>query len=208
MTSLPPIPILIPTFPHQKSQSLPEEWELRLSCLLFRLVIYPVPETRIRKMSWKPWKTRTGGRTAEVSELGERKFYPLSISKAALIIKCSRIWEKKYGKGAKHVVKQREEETEKKRVKEEKGRQREAAAKRPHWATKRVFEPPRQTDSGYGGRIAAKTGGGDKRVGGQPPLKKPRREDKALHPSWEAKKRMKEKESAAIIPSAGNKIVF
>ena len=42
----------------------------------------------------------------------------------------------------------------------------------------------------------------------QPPLKKPRREDKALHPSWEAKKRMKEKEPAAIIPSAGKRIVF
>ena len=42
----------------------------------------------------------------------------------------------------------------------------------------------------------------------QAPLKKLRREDKALHPSWEAKKRMKEKEPAAIIPSAGNKIVF
>ena len=161
-------------------------------------------------MDWKPWKTRTGGRTAEVNELGERKFYPLPLSKAALIIKRSRIWEKKYGKGAKHVVKQREEETEKKRMKEEKGRQREAAAKRPHWATKKVFEPPRQTDSGYGGRVAAKSGGagGDERVDGQPPLKKPRRGDKAPHPSWEAKKRMKEKESAAIMPSAGKKIVF
>ncbi|KAF9648027.1 Bud-site selection protein [Thelephora ganbajun] len=120
------------------------------------------------------------------------------------------IWEKKYGKGAKHVVKRQEEETEKKRVKEEKRRQREATAKRPHWATKKVFEPPKQTDSGYGGRIAVKSGGGSGggRMDGQPLLKKPRREDKALHPSWEAKKKMKEKESAAIIPPAGKKIVF
>ena len=87
------------------------------------MVISSVQEIRIRKMSWKPWKTRVGGRTTEVSELGERKFYPLSISKAALIIKCSKIWEKKYGKGAKHAVKQREEETEKGRImKEEKHR--------------------------------------------------------------------------------------
>jgi hypothetical protein len=126
----------------------------------------------------------------------------------------SRIWEMKYGKGAKHVVKHREEEAEKKEIKEEKRRQREAAAKRPHWATKKAFEPPRRTDSGYEGRIAAKSGGGGgtrgegERVDGQPPLKKPRREDKALHPSWEAKKRMKEKESAAIVPPAGKKIVF
>ena len=149
------------------------------------------------------------GRIVEVNELGERKFYSLPLSREALIAKRSRIWEKKYGKGAKHVLKQREEEAEKKRVKEERRRQREAAAKRPHWATKKVFEPPRNTDSGYGGRITAKSGGGGgERVDGQPPLKKPRREDKALHPSWEAKKRMKEKESAAIIPPAGKKIVF
>jgi len=121
----------------------------------------------------------------------------------------SRIWEKKYGKGAKHVVKQREEEAEKRKIKEEKRRQREVAAKRPRWATKKVFEPPKRTDTGYGGRAAAKSGGGGGgRVEGQPLSKKPRREDKTLHPSWEAKKKMKEKESAAIIPPAGKKIVF
>ena len=53
----------------------------------------------------------------------------------------------------------------------------------------KVFAPPKQTDSGYGGRIAAKSGGG---ADGQPPLKKPRREDKTLHPSWQAKKKMEE----------------
>ena len=39
-------------------------------------------------------------------------------------------------------------------------------------------------------------------------MKKPRREDKALHPSRQAKKKTKEKGSAAIIPPAGKKIVF
>ena len=68
---------------------------------------------------------------------------------------------------------------------------------------KKVFAPPKQTDSGYGGRITAKSGGG---VDGQPWLKKPRREDKTLHPSWQAKEKMKE--SAATIPPAGKKIVF
>ena len=48
----------------------------------------------------------------------------------------SRIWEK-YGKGAKHVVKLREEEAEKKRIKDEKHRQWETATKRPQWARKR-----------------------------------------------------------------------
>lgn len=107
-------------------------------------------------------------------------------------------------------MKQYEEEAEKKRIKEEKYRQREAAAKRPHWAAKKVFMPPKQTDSGYQGRIAAKSGvvDGGGRVHGRPPLKKPRQEERALHPSWEAKKRLKKKESAAIIPPVGKKIVF
>ena len=89
-------------------------------------------------------------------------------------------------------------------VKEEKRRQREALAKRPRWATKKAFEPPKQTDSGYGGRMNAKTNGGD--GGGEPPLKRARRDDKPLHPSWEAKKKMKGK--ATIVPPAGKKIVF
>lgn len=148
---------------------------------------------------------RQRGRTAGVNGLEGRKFGPLSVSPIHnLILKYSRIWEKKYGRGAKHVVKQREEEAEKKRTKEEKRRQREAAAKRPHWAAKKAFEPPKQTDSGYGGRNAAKSAGGD----GKPPLKKPRLEEKPLHPSWEAKKKVKEKESAAIVPPVGKKIVF
>ena len=109
-----------------------------------------------------------------------------------------RIWEKKYGKGAKRIVKQREEETERKKMKEEKRRQREAAARHPHWVMKKAFEPPKTTDSGYGGRIAAKSGGGEGgRADGKPPLKKLRRQDKTLHPSWETKK---EKESTAIMP--------
>jgi hypothetical protein len=93
---------------------------------------------------------------------------------------------------------------EKKRIKEEKRSQREAAPKRPHWAAKKAFEPPKQTDSGYGGRITAKSAGDN----GKPPLKKPRGEEKPLHPSWEAKKKVKEKESAAIVPPVGKKIVF
>ena len=55
--------------------------------------------------------------------------------------------------------------------------------------------------------MAAKSSGGSGRGRGrgdeQVPLKKLRREDKALHPSWEAKKSMEEKERAARIPSAG-----
>lgn len=35
-----------------------------------------------------------------------------------------------------------------------------------------------------------------------------RKDDKPLHPSWEAKRRLKEKESGGIVPSQGTKIKF
>lgn len=34
------------------------------------------------------------------------------------------------------------------------------------------------------------------------------RADRPMHPSWEAKRKLKEKESARILPSQGKKIVF
>lgn len=67
-----------------------------------------------------------------------------------------------------------------------------------------------QVDSGWGGRdththnttsapatVNTNTGG-------------PRREEKerALHPSWEAKRKQKEKQSSGILPSQGTKIKF
>jgi hypothetical protein len=157
-------------------------------------------------MNWKRWKGRPRGRTAEVNEHEERESGYLSPSDGPLIASHSRIWEKKYGKGAKHVVKRREEEVEKIKIKEEKRRQRETATKRPRWATKKPFERPKQTDSGYGGRTTVKSGGG--KGDGESPLKKSRREDKPLHPSWEAKKKLKKRESGAITPPAGKRIVF
>jgi hypothetical protein len=174
------------------------------------LAIFLGLEIRIQRTSWKAWKARPREGTAEVNELEERESSSPSLSNAALIIHYSRIWEKKYGKGAKHVIKRREEEAEKNKMKEEKRRQRETASKRPRWATKNAFEPPKQTDSGYGGRTVAKSdrGNGGGKGDEQPLPKKSRREDKPLHPSWEAKKKMKKKESAAIMPPVGKKIVF
>jgi len=37
---------------------------------------------------------------------------------------------------------------------------------------------------------------------------KNRKDDKPLHPSWEAKRRLKEKEGGGIVPSQGTKIKF
>ena len=79
MTSLHqiPTPILIPHFPcrisRRKSPSLPGRG-LRRSCLLSRSDISLGLETRTRKMSWRLWKAKAIGRTAEVNEPEERKF--------------------------------------------------------------------------------------------------------------------------------------
>ena len=72
-------------------------------------------------------------------------------------------------------------------MKKEKHRQRETAARRPQWAMEKAFEPPKTTDSGYGGRIAAKFGGGGGggRADGKSPSKKLRWQEKTLYPSWE-----------------------
>lgn len=41
-----------------------------------------------------------------------------------------------------------------------------------------------------------------------PPAGSGRVEEKPMHPSWEAKRKLKEKESASIVPSQGKKIKF
>ena len=110
--------------------------------------ISPGLETRIQKMSWRPWKVIVTGRSEEVNELEERKFSSLSRSDMDMMTRRSRTWEKKYGKGTKHVTKLREEEAEKKRIKDEKHHRQGTATKRPHWAVKRAFAPPKQRIQG------------------------------------------------------------
>ena len=60
---------------------LPEEWEPRLSFLLFRSFTHPEPDTLIRKMNQKRRKARAGRRTPEVNEFRKRMFDPLSSSR-------------------------------------------------------------------------------------------------------------------------------
>ena len=58
-------------------------------------------------MSWRPWKAKAIGRTVEINEPEERKFSSLPCSDIDMMTRYSRIWRKKYGKGAKLVVKLR-----------------------------------------------------------------------------------------------------
>ncbi|KAF8510076.1 Bud-site selection protein [Hysterangium stoloniferum] len=95
------------------------------------------------------------------------------------------IWEKKYGKGAKHVKKQQEE------VK----------------AATIARAMGKQLDRGWEGRH---TDSNTPKAAQRTPRGRPSKllVEKPMHPSWEAKKKLKEKESGKTVTPQGKKIVF
>ncbi|KAI0320168.1 Bud-site selection protein [Amylostereum chailletii] len=111
------------------------------------------------------------------------------------------IWEKKYGRGAKHLnitsaipqavskPSHRTETDQKSRVPNTSW----AAKTNPPASHNTYQHTPRQ---GAGGN------------GFQPPHASNLEGERPMHPSWEAKKRLKEKESAAILPAQGTRIKF
>jgi BUD22 len=131
------------------------------------------------------------------------------------------IWEKKYGKNANHIKHQREQEHA---LAQAQAQALAARAKRGGIASGRGRGGaagsgiPKHLDGGWkGGAENAKA----RMVTGGTPLPKgvPPRAGKggkketgiapgALHPSWEAKRKMKEKEKVAIVPAQGKKIKF
>ncbi|KZS90440.1 Bud-site selection protein [Sistotremastrum niveocremeum HHB9708] len=122
------------------------------------------------------------------------------------------IWEKKYGKNANHVKKQREEAESFRKEREAKqaargrggppGRGRGGGGFSGGTGRK-PFTAPSQ-DSGWSNQA-----GGSKPTKA-PPTKAPKTDEKPMHPSWVAKKRAQERESVqgAIQKSAGQKIKF
>jgi len=123
----------------------------------------------------------------------------------------SRIWEKKYGRNANHKKKEAESS--------EQGSQRRPPAHGTH-ASNRTFikgstrqpDGPQhryQADKGWGQRAGAPHGSAPQKPA--PPARSSaggRVAEKPIHPSWEAKRKLKEKESATIVPSQGKKIKF
>jgi len=117
------------------------------------------------------------------------------------------IWEKKYGKGAKHIQKQKELEKQKQKSDKDKrrGYSKSVNERRLPPPPPPKFEPPTTRDSGYASRTKAIQSADEPPL---PPAKRIRREDRPLHPSWEAKKKLKESQKVAIVPAQGKKIVF
>lgn len=106
------------------------------------------------------------------------------------------IWEKKYGRKAKHLQKQ-----------EDSGATRGQRSSQKHVQGSQAVSHSRPTASIRQYERANK--GEEVSNSHTPHEQKARRvDDLALHPSWEAKRRMKEKSSAAIIPSQGKRIKF
>lgn len=99
------------------------------------------------------------------------------------------IWEKKFGRNANHKKK-------------------EAEAHATVFDRK-TAKPQRHTFSDSKKRAISSQGGAGKdsnNVRGANSSKF--KDDKPLHPSWEAKRKQKDKESGSIVPSLGKKIKF
>lgn len=121
-----------------------------------------------------------------------------------------RIWEKKYGKGAKHVVKAREEEKTKQMSKSRSGANAEGMGPAQRtWGGK-------PAPGGSGVRSAPPAASGGAATTGRPAAAGPTGGDAApaggakMHPSWEAARLRKQKEGVVPPPGAvqGQKIVF
>ncbi|KAI0632109.1 Bud-site selection protein [Trametes polyzona] len=135
------------------------------------------------------------------------------------------IWEKKYGKNANHVKKQQQQQPQRGSARPHDPRQRNGkGAGGGDKGTNRAAPgrggrgvpygqqqqqrgpgappvdsgwPKRQGGGGAGGPTAGSAGG-----------RKEKGDDKPLHPSWEAKKKLKEKLNPSIVPAQGKKIKF
>ena len=133
----------------------------------------------------------------------------------------ARIWEKKYGKTANHVVKKRkmEEETEENRRKTRAEKEIEALKKRGSYiygldSNLTSVAPGKQQRSWAApvdGAADAVSGTAENSGDGKKTMKKApvRAQEGGLHPSWEARKKAKELQaSLSTAKPAGKKIVF
>jgi len=135
------------------------------------------------------------------------------------MIFCNRIWEKKFGRNANHKKKEAQENAV------------ALTRKRGHTSTSVGHNtivhrnlppaqgppgptrlPPRSVpqqlqpvDAGWSGRSNNAVGVSILKTA---VTKAGRKDDKPLHPSWEAKRKLKEKEGGGIVPSQGTKIKF
>ena len=113
-----------------------------------------------------------------------------------------RIWEKKFGRNANHKKKEREANLQDGKISAHTSKVNIHKILGPSAATGSTRNSKGENfsqhpvDAGWATRTA---GASIPAVAGK---------DQPLHPSWEAKRRLKEKQGVAIVPSQGKKIKF
>ncbi|TFK52536.1 Bud-site selection protein [Heliocybe sulcata] len=117
------------------------------------------------------------------------------------------IWEKKFGKNANHIKKGRDQGSSQGGARDRRGGGQESFArynKRGEGTAESASKhPPRRANPGA---VPAQS---NARMDTHPRVPNARpKEEKPLHPSWEAKKKLKEKQAASIVPPQGKKIKF
>ncbi|KAG6918760.1 hypothetical protein DXG01_011951 [Tephrocybe rancida] len=127
------------------------------------------------------------------------------------------IWEKKFGKDANHKKKEAEtigpgrfgHGSKPSSNTQHPPNHRSTVPNRRPAVVKSMPQYRQEADTGWGQRTAAPAHSSTLRpTATVRNLAKPRVEEKSMHPSWEAKRRLKEKESAGIVPSQGKKTKF
>lgn len=150
-----------------------------------------------------------------VSVQGRRRSFHQHVTIQQLTVGC-RIWEKKYGKSANHVLKRKkmEAETEENRKRTRAEKEIEALKKSGRYIygldsnltsvapgkQQRSWAAPKEGEGADSTSTGADHSQLDVKTKKAPPA------DAALHPSWEARK--KAKESISTAKPAGKKIVF
>ncbi|KAF7365238.1 Bud-site selection protein [Mycena venus] len=123
------------------------------------------------------------------------------------------IWEKKYGRGANHKKKEAEDAAKERAEQKAKWEARQAkreAAQASGRGKGKWNESAQVADAGWGARGGAGAAAAPAPGKAAPPahVKPTTNKDAGLHPSWAAKKALKEKMGVGIVPSQGKKIVF
>ncbi|KAH9891636.1 Bud-site selection protein [Cubamyces lactineus] len=130
------------------------------------------------------------------------------------------IWEKKYGKNANHVKKQRESAAQGQQRQWNNGKGSKGPAREGGSGGKPGQGPPPRGRGGPHGQRGSAGGSGGfapppadkgwpkKQGAGADRQQDKKKDDKPLHPSWEAKRKLKEKLNPSIVPAQGKKIKF
>ncbi|KAI0712177.1 Bud-site selection protein [Earliella scabrosa] len=113
------------------------------------------------------------------------------------------IWEKKFGKNANHVKNQRQQQQHRNASAPRDSRPRQQGHGQPRGGRDAPGQPPRHAGGGRPEGFKAKNASANGQAGAAKA-----KEEKALHPSWEAKRKLKEKLNPGIVPPQGKKIIF